>query len=107
MKITFSGYEIRIVWKLHRGTYYGGKHTSIDHLSHGFPSHSGREIKSAIEELIKKQIIIVEKKTKEDHVCLNKNKIKLIYHLVDWFIDNMKLIDTNHLEKKYFEMDDE
>lgn len=105
MKIPLNGYDVKIIWKLHRGPYYGGKHTSIDHLKQGFPSHKGKEIKNAIEKLVKARLVIVEKKSNEDHVCLNKDKKKIIYEIVDWFNDNMKLIDKEHLEDTYLEID--
>ena len=105
MKISLNGYDIKIIWKLHRGTYYGGKHTSIDHLKQGFPSHSGKEIKNAIDKLVKTRIVIVEKKTNEEHVCLNKDKIKIIYQIVDWFINNMKLMSKEHLEETYLDIE--
>lgn len=105
MNISFDGYEIKIIWKLHRNKCYGAKHTSIDHLKQGVPSHLGVNINEAINKLVQKQIIIIEKKTKEDHVCLNKKKVDVINKIVDWFPDNAKKFDKKHLEKTFFEIE--
>jgi low affinity Fe/Cu permease len=74
-------------------------------LGQGFPSHLGNEIDDAIDKLVQKQIIIIEKKTKEEHVCLNMKKIKVITKAVDWFTENAKQIDKKHLEKRYLEIE--
>ena len=55
--------------------------------------------------MVKTRIVIIEKKTKEDHVCLNKDKKKIIYEIVDWFNNNMNLMDKEHLEKTCLEID--
>lgn len=107
MKLSLNGYELKIIWKLHRHSCYGAKHTSIDHLKQGFQSNSGKEIKDAIDKLVKKEIVIIEKKTKEDHVCLNTNKVKLIHKIVDWFTNHMKEINKEELNKTYFEIENE
>ncbi len=105
MKISFDGYELKIIWKLYRHKYYGGKHTSIDNLRKGFERKLGTEINNAIDKLVKNQIIIKEKKTKEDHVCLNVKNIKVINKALDWYAHNMNQIDKKHLEKIYFEVE--
>ncbi|MHB1440726.1 MAG: hypothetical protein ACYCSO_06860 [Cuniculiplasma sp.] len=66
MKISLDGYELKMIWKLHVNRCYGGKHTSIDHLQQGFPSHLGNEIDDTKDKLVQKQIIIIEKKLKRN-----------------------------------------
>ena len=89
----------------HIGFHEVGKHTSNVHLKQGFPSHSGKEVRKAVENLVKARIVIVAKKTNEDHVCLNKDKNKIIYEIVDWFTKNMNLMDKENLEKTCLEID--
>jgi low affinity Fe/Cu permease len=76
-------------------------------LKQGFKSNSGKEIKDAIDKLVKEGIVIVEKKTKEEHVCLNTNKVKLIHKIVDWFTDHVKEINKEELNKTYLEIENE
>ncbi len=104
MKLQFNGYEIKVIWKLHRHKYYGAKHTSADHLRQGFPRDSGIEIDDAIDRLVKKQIIIKQIKTKEVHVCLNKWQIAVIHEVVEWLTKNMSEINKQNLGKIYLEI---
>jgi len=105
MKIQFNGFEIKIIWHLHRHKYYGNKHTSVDNLRKGFLKHSGRDIDDAIYTLIQEGIIIKQKKTKEDHVSLNSMMIPIIHQVTDWFPNNSKSIDKEKLKKIYFEIE--
>lgn len=91
MICTFNGYEAKIIWKLHRHHYYGGKHTSKENLTKGFSKDSGDKVSEAIDSLISKGIIIVEKKTKEDHVVLNKEMKKTIGEILKWYETNISM----------------
>jgi hypothetical protein len=105
MKYSLNGLEIRIIWKLHRKHDYNKKHTSIDNLKRGFPRDSGKDIARAIDSLIQQGILLVQKKTKEDHVVLNIKKICLIKAVTDWFKSNMDKINKNELAQVRFEFE--
>jgi len=97
LKYAFSGYEINIIWHLHRHKYYGKKHTSIDNLNKGVSRDRGKFTDEAIKNLISQQIIIVQSKTKETHVSLNTSKINIIRKVTSWYASNI-----GNLERKDF-----
>ncbi len=94
-----------MIWRLHITKCYGNKHTSIEHLKQGVKDNQGGQIKSAIDDLIQWQLISLQGKTKEKHVSLNMNRVKLIHLVVDWFANNPHLIDKKNMTKCYFRMD--
>jgi len=68
----------KIVTKLYRHDYFGGKHTDIENLKKGMPRHIGHEIKQQIKELVKENIILLKPTAYGLHVSLNPEKRKEI-----------------------------
>ena len=67
-----------IVKKLFHHGYIGGRHTDIENLKKGLPSHIKGDAKGAVEELIKEEILIPKPTSYGLHVSLNpKMKDKL------------------------------
>jgi uncharacterized sporulation protein YeaH/YhbH (DUF444 family) len=62
----------------------GGAHTSVFNLSKGLPNHirsnkkGQKEIKQAIDELIKNNFLLSKQSTNEQHISINSKKIKEI-----------------------------
>ncbi|MBN2127235.1 MAG: hypothetical protein JW703_02465 [Candidatus Diapherotrites archaeon] len=62
----------------------GGAHTSFFNLNKGLPNHirsnkkGQKEIKQAIDELIKNNFLLSKQSTNEQHVSINPRKIKEI-----------------------------
>lgn len=48
----------RILYKLRRNYYIGGRHTSEDNVIKGFPKHKRGELKKAVKNLIKNDYLI-------------------------------------------------
>ena len=71
-----------IVKKLFHHGYIGGRHTDIENLKKGLPSHIKGDAKGAVEELIKEEILIPKPTSYGLHVSLNpKMKDKLQEYL--------------------------
>lgn len=60
-----------IVKKLFHHGYFGGRHTDIENLKKGLPSHERGDVKEAAKELIKEDILIPKPTSYEFHVSLN------------------------------------
>lgn len=63
-----------IVKKLFHHGYIGGKHTDIENLKKGLPSHVKGNIKKTAQELIKEDILISKPTSYGLHVSLNPRK---------------------------------
>ena len=65
-----------ILYHLRRKKVIGGAHTSYDTLKKGFPSHAGKAIEKAADELIKEGFILTKPASYGLQVSLNKDKLK-------------------------------
>ena len=63
-----------IVKKLFQHAYIGGRHTDIENLKKGLPSHFKGDVKKAANELIKEEILISKHTSYGHHVSLNPRK---------------------------------
>ena len=63
-----------IVKKMFQHGYIGGRHTDIENLKKGLPSHFKGLIKNIAKELIKEEIIISKHTSYGHHVSLNPRK---------------------------------
>lgn len=63
-----------IVKKLFHHGYVGGRHTDIENLQKGLPSHFKGDSKKAAKELIKEEILISKQTSYGHHVSLNPRK---------------------------------
>lgn len=63
-----------IVKKLFHHGYVGGRHTDIENLQKGLPSHFKGDSKKAAKELIKEEILISKQTSYGHHVSLNHRK---------------------------------
>lgn len=63
-----------IVKKLHHHCYIGGRHTDVENLKKGLPGHFKGDVKDAVKELIKEEIIITKPTSYGLHVSLNPRK---------------------------------
>jgi len=64
-----------IIKKLFHHGYIGGKHTDIENLKKGLPTHFKGEIKNGIKELVKEEILMLKTTSYGLHVSLNPRKI--------------------------------
>ena len=67
-----------IVKKMFHHGYIGGRHTDIENLKKGLPTHFKGDIKKGIKELVKEEIIILKTTSYGLHVSLNPRKINEI-----------------------------
>jgi hypothetical protein len=63
-----------IVKKLFHHGYIGGRHTDVENLKKGLPSHFRGDVKEAVDELIKEEILISKPTSYGLHVSLDPHK---------------------------------
>ena len=63
-----------IIKKLFQHGYWGGRHTSIDNLPKGLPSHFKGDAKKVVKSLIKSGIILAKPTSYGTQVSLNPRK---------------------------------
>ena len=63
-----------VVKKMFHHGYIGGKHTDIENLKRGLPGHVKGNIKEAIAELVKEEILMPKQTSYGLHVSLNPRK---------------------------------
>lgn len=71
-----------ILKKLFRHNIWGAKHTNIDNLHKGFPSHLQGFVKQAARELINEELLISKPTSYGLEVSLNSHKKEEIYVLL-------------------------
>ena len=67
-----------ILYHLRRKKIIGGVHTHYDTLKKGFPSHRGKEVEKAADQLIKEGLLVLKPASYGLQVSLNKERIKEI-----------------------------
>lgn len=67
-----------IVKKLFQHGYVGGRHTDIENLKKGLPGHFKGDVKKAVKELIKEELLIPKSASYGLHVSLNPHQRKEI-----------------------------
>ncbi|MBI2147648.1 hypothetical protein HYU19_04185 [Candidatus Woesearchaeota archaeon] len=72
-----------ILRKLFRRRVIGGKHTAIEHLTKGLPSHAIGEAKNAVNDLIKDELILSKPTSYGLQVSLNPEKIDEISRIIE------------------------
>lgn len=65
----------KILWRLYRHRFIGGKHTDINNLRKGFAKHDYDLINIAIKELVRDGLIIVKPTSYGEHVSINKKRL--------------------------------
>ena len=70
-KEQFKGFNVK---KLFHHGYIGGRHTDIENLGKGLPSHVKGDVKEAAKELIKEEILIPKPTSYGLHVSLNSHR---------------------------------
>lgn len=73
----------RIIVKLARHRYWGGRHTSIDNLPKGAPRERWEYIRKLIKELIAEGFLLTKPTHDGIHVSLNPKMKKEIYRIVE------------------------
>ena len=75
----------RFLIKLINLNIWGGRHTELKNLQKSLPSHllGSKESKKALNELLKKQFLILKSSTGEKHISLNSHKQKEIYDFLE------------------------
>lgn len=73
----------RIIVKLARHRYWGGRHTSLDNLPKGAPKERWGEIRKLIKELINNNFLLAKPTHDGTHVSLNPRLKKEIYSIIE------------------------
>lgn len=71
--------KFKIIYTLHKKRYYNKRHTPIDNICKRIPKIPCKEIKKAVSELKKEEIIIFKPTYHGMDVCLNVKRKREIY----------------------------
>ncbi|MFH1649145.1 MAG: hypothetical protein ABIA93_01200 [Candidatus Woesearchaeota archaeon] len=63
-----------IVKRLFHHGYIGGRHTDIENLKKGLPSHEKGDVREAANQLIREDILVVKRTSYGLHISLNPKK---------------------------------
>jgi len=72
-----------VLRKLYRRRVIGGKHTAIENLTTGLPTHLVGEAKKAVEELVKEGLILKKQTSYGLQVSLNHERLNEITRLME------------------------
>ncbi len=72
-----------ILLKLDRLGYWGGQHTSVENLPHGFPSHLRGKVKKVVKKMVRSELLITKPKPDSLHVSLNPRKMDEIKDIIN------------------------
>ncbi|MEA3342612.1 MAG: hypothetical protein U9Q92_00460 [archaeon] len=75
--------RIAIIKKMVRMRLWGAKHTSIDNIPKGFPSHLRSEVKSEVQKLIREGYIIPKPTAYGLELSLNPSMKKEISEIIE------------------------
>ena len=78
----FMDFKTVILRKLYRLRVIGGKHTAVENLTKGLPSHAVGKAKEAVEHLIKEGLLIKKPTSYGLQVSLNHKRISEISKLL-------------------------
>ena len=74
---------ITVLRKMYHYGYSGGKHTSIEALKRGFPSHAKGGVEKAIKKMVKEDLIKVHPTGYGPQYSLNQLRIQEIKEIVE------------------------
>ncbi len=77
--------EIQIIWKLHRRGKWGAAHTPIENAVKGFRKDLRGEASGAMDQLIKKQLVITKPTSYGIEVSLNRDLVAILQTICDWY----------------------
>lgn len=78
-----SWLKAKIIKKLKRHGYIGGRHTSFENIPKGFKKHLWKDVKEAAEELITEGILVEKATSYGRHVYLNPKRIADIDRIIE------------------------
>jgi len=88
MKFSSEDIRRRILRKMVRHRWWGGKHTAFDNVPHGFPKELRKDVKRELKELIKQRFVLEKHTNYGLHVSLNIKKKAEIERII--FDNNTK-----------------
>ncbi len=74
--------KVKILWRLYRRRYIGGRHTDVKNLRKGFPKDKYDIVNEAIDELIREGLLLVKPTHYGRHVSLNPSRLAEIRNLI-------------------------
>jgi len=82
--VKLTGFEVKIIWKLHRRGKYGGSHTPVENTIKGFRKDLRGEASGAVDTLIRKGILRSKPTRYGMEISLNQDLIAQIHRICDW-----------------------
>ena len=82
--VELTGFEVKIVWKLHRRGKYGGSHTPVENTIKGFRKDHRGEASGAVDKLVRKGILLSKPTRYGLEISLNRDLVALIHQVCDW-----------------------
>jgi hypothetical protein len=84
---TIDGIKAKLLKKLQRHGYWGGRHTSFDNLPKGFEKSLRGKVKEAAEDLIEEGLLKGKPTSYGIEVSLNPEKKEEIERVIEKFLD--------------------
>ena len=75
--------KAKILWRLYRRRYIGGRHTDINNLRKGFPKDKYDLVDEVIDELVREGFLLVKPTHYGKHVSLNPRRLKEIRNIIE------------------------
>ena len=75
--------KAKILWRLYRRRYIGGKHTDINNLRKGFPKDKYDLVDEVIDELVREGFLLVKPTHYGKYVSLNPRRLKEIRNIIE------------------------
>ena len=75
--------KAKILWRMYRHRYIGGKHTDVNNLRKGFPKDQYNLVEKAINELIRDGFLVVKPTHYGKHVSINQNMLSEIRKIIE------------------------
>ncbi len=75
--------KAKILWRLYRRRYIGGRHTDVKNLRKGFPKDKYDIVDEVINELIREGLLVVKPTHYGKHVSLNPRRLVEIRKIIE------------------------
>lgn len=71
----YKKFKLAVLRKMLRYEYIGGRHTSVENLSKGFPRSEKNKVMRVVKKMRKEGYFIIKKKRDSLHVSLNPKRL--------------------------------
>lgn len=77
--------KVKVLWRMYRHRYIGGRHTDVNNLRKGFPKDKYDVVQDAIDELVKDGFLTLKPTKSGMHVSINPRRIAEVVKVIKTF----------------------